>query len=148
MTTHRIPVEDGYVAALGRAVYVFSYLEWAAIWTGEVLQPGFIDVAQKNTAGRTAQDLIAIINASGRDPQLIRELLDTAEAFKALVESRNDLIHATPHTAADGEQRLLRQRNQTDWTVDRISETTAAFEALAIRMNGNFHSRLKVTVQG
>lgn len=141
--TFRNPVKDDYAAAVGRAVYVFSYLEWAAIWTGEKLSSGFIEEAVNQTAGRTAQDLKAIVAAAqGHPPDLIAELKDCAEAFHQLVDQRNDLIHSTPHTAEDGGQRLLRQKKDLDLTVEALTASTLAFESLAIRMNDLFHKHL------
>lgn len=148
MVVHRINVEDAYAAALGRAVYTFSYLEWAIAWTGDALAPGFLDRVVKQTAGQTANDFKTTVASCGRDPTLVAELGEYAETFAALVLRRNDLIHSTPHTAEDGQQRLLRQKKQIDWTLDEIAEATSEFEALAIIVNRVFHDRLQVTKHG
>lgn len=144
----RIQVDESYAAALGRAVYVFSYLEWGVAWTGDALKPGFLEQSVKLTAGQIAREFKKVVEECGREPDLVVELAELAQAFIAAADRRNDLIHSTPHTASDGEQRLLRQKKQLDWTTEAVTNLTEEFEALALGFNSVFHKRLEVTVQG
>lgn len=38
----RVPVDHGYIEALGRAAYVFATLEWDAVWCCERMQSNYI----------------------------------------------------------------------------------------------------------
>jgi hypothetical protein len=148
MVNWRIPVGDDYIKSLGRAVYAFSYLEWGVVWTSERLSPGFIAGVSKLTAGRIGKRFGSLAKNAPLDPAVVAELVSQASRFEALVLVRNDLIHSNPHTAIDGEQRLLRHSAAIDWTVARIEEATGDFELLAVEINEMFHSKLKISKHG
>jgi hypothetical protein len=38
----RVPIDNAYVEALGRATYVFATLEWNAVWCCDRMQPNYI----------------------------------------------------------------------------------------------------------
>ena len=38
----RVPFDEDYVKLLGKAVYLFSYYEWAVIYLVERLEAGFV----------------------------------------------------------------------------------------------------------
>jgi hypothetical protein len=38
----RTPYDSGYVAAIGRAIYIFAIYEWNVVHTIERLRPGFL----------------------------------------------------------------------------------------------------------
>ncbi|MCY4261371.1 MAG: hypothetical protein OXC91_14045, partial [Rhodobacteraceae bacterium] len=50
----RIPVEDCYLRAFGRAAYNFAYLEWGIIYLVEPVRPGFLSQASNLTSGQIA----------------------------------------------------------------------------------------------
>lgn len=94
----RIPVEQSYLVSLGLATYAFSRLEWDGVWCGERLEPGFIRTVAKRTAGRIARDLLAIIDRLV-DPAVKAACEPPAIEFKALVDTRNGILHSNPATA-------------------------------------------------
>jgi hypothetical protein len=52
----RTPYDSGYVAAIGRAIYIFAIYEWTVIYTIEKLRPGFLNkwrFAQNPMTART-----------------------------------------------------------------------------------------------
>ena len=43
-----LPVEESYVLAIGRAAYIFSYLEWIVVCCCEKMEPNYLyTVAEK-----------------------------------------------------------------------------------------------------
>ena len=38
----RTPYDSGYVAAIGRAIFIFANYEWTVVHTMERLRPGFL----------------------------------------------------------------------------------------------------------
>ena len=51
----RIPADPGYLQALGRAVYNFTYFEWGVIWTiARLADDGFRSVPKGKSAGEIA----------------------------------------------------------------------------------------------
>ena len=45
----RIPVEQSYLSAVGRATYNFAYLEWGIVWIVEKLRPGYLNKVRGHT---------------------------------------------------------------------------------------------------
>ncbi len=63
----RVPVDDSYVALIGKAVYVFAYYEWTIIYTIDYLQTGFVSGYSRGnpmTSGNVRQELQNVINSS------------------------------------------------------------------------------------
>ena len=51
----RVPLDDDYVKLVERAVYLFSYYEWAIIYVVERLEPGFVgEYCRKHWRGMTS----------------------------------------------------------------------------------------------
>lgn len=149
MTDWRIPVDDDYLTALGRAVYHFSYLEWGIVWLCERYSPGFISRVRGMTAGEIAREFSSTVSMLSEETALQAALESHAAAFKSLVEVRNQLVHATPHTAEDGDQQLgyTGKRSSKDWPIEAVDDSARQFETLAIAVNETFH-RTGITVQG
>ena len=113
-TTTRIPVDEEYIALLGKAVYVFAYYEWTIIWIIEFLESGFVREYSRETImtsgtvekrlKRAIDDTNVILNDATKD-----ELRDCLSNFSNLVIKRNALIHAHPITDSDGSQILSYQ---------------------------------------
>ena len=107
------PVDDGYVALVGQAVYAFTYLEWQIVSIGQKIAPGFVRDTAKKTAGKIAEMLDDDLATFSGDVSLKANLQTILERFKAAVDRRNDLLHAHPATL-NGQQRLHR------WTPTRV----------------------------
>jgi hypothetical protein len=143
--TRRIPVDAEYANALGYSVYCFCYLEWGAVWIIQCLEPGYIHQIQGRTAGQFANHLVKVISkATTLEADVHLRLLAFSKRFKDLVERRNALVHGTPFTAKDGEQRLSYsgKTGKTDWTVDKITALAKEFEAASIEAAELFHNHL------
>lgn len=132
----RIPVDDRYIRALGRATYNFAYLEWGIVWLTETIQVGFLNEVRKLTAGQIANRFRQAVGTLGdnNSDKVALELL--ASIFAELVEDRNRLMHGNPFTATGSEQRLLYdgKHGRKDWTIQLIEDfseraATASIEA-------------------
>ena len=134
-----VPAKDQYLTALGRATYSFAYLEWGIVWLTETLEPGFLNRAQKMTAGDIARGFVkAVEKLPDAEPDL-PELRALAARFQSLVQDRNQLLHGNPFTADTGEQRLLYsgKHGRKDWTeelIQRFSDDAAKLGADAGRL--------------
>jgi hypothetical protein len=135
----RVPVSDEYVAALGRAAYVFSYCEWCATNCGEKLEPGFTQNALrlKYTAGDIANRLACLMSRRPADAPARERGIAAAAEFRRLTGRRNDLLHSNPGTAPDGEQGLFRHGSQ--WTVQKVNDVADEFAANGIELNEIHH---------
>ncbi|MXY66532.1 MAG: hypothetical protein F4206_11305 [Gammaproteobacteria bacterium] len=141
--SERIPVQEDYLSALGRATYNFSYLEWGIIWLTETLQPGFLQVSSTMTAGKIAERFSSVVEELDDTEPDKHRLKKLAKDFSDLVPIRNSLIHGNPYTALSGEQRLLYdgRHGRKDWTIDSMRNfssrtATASIEAGEILHNG------------
>ncbi len=54
----RVPIDNAYVEALGRATYVFATLEWNAVWCCERMEADYIRKLSRKTAGKIADNLV------------------------------------------------------------------------------------------
>jgi hypothetical protein len=57
----RQSIDSEYSQALGEAVFIFSLLEWNAIWICKRIQPGALLDLNPKTAGAIAKRLIALV---------------------------------------------------------------------------------------
>ena len=141
----RIPADSGYLHAVGRAFYNFTYLEWVVVWTIVKLSAdGFESVPKGKTAFYIARAFIkAIATTEPSLPEgLRRDLLRFHESYLAAIARRNKLLHAHPYTAADGTQQL--GGGGIEWPINTIDEAAKFFEDAAIAGNAIFHGELKV----
>ena len=82
----RIPVDDGYLRALGRAAYNFAYLEWSIIWLTEPMRKGFLRQASQPTAGKIADEFpCEVERLDDTAPDRI-QLLSLANDFRKIVK--------------------------------------------------------------
>lgn len=133
-----VPLEESYSTAIGRAMFIFSRLEWQAVWCCEKIKPGSIAPLTKRTAGGVSKALnSAIINAPDASKQSMGK---AAIRFAELVEERNGLAHGKPCTAPSGEQRL--SRHGTIWTHDLIDKAADEFAICAQALNKIFYEHL------
>jgi hypothetical protein len=137
----RVPVGEDYVAALGRATYVFSYTEWVAAYCCEKMESGFVGKLRTNkmTAGNIADKLVSLVGKRPAGPDTQR-CVDAAAEFKRLTLRRNDLIHSNPGTAPSGDQQLFRHGNA--WTVQSINDVADEFATNGIELNDIYHKVL------
>ena len=141
--SERIPVTEDYLAALGRATYNFSYLEWGVIWLAETLQPGFLQTSSTMTAGNIAQKFSSVVENLDKTAADKTKLKMLASNFTDLIALRNSLMHGNPYTALNREQRLLYdgKHGRKDWTIDSMKgfatrTATASIEAGKLLHNG------------
>lgn len=136
---NRIPVDDPYVMALGRATYVFATLEWNAVWCCERMQAGYIRGLGRKTAGIIAADFHRL---SQRRPteQARNACVPPAEEFKRLVVLRNGILHGKPGTAPGGEQRLF--RDGAACSISDLENAADAFGMCGIALNALLYGEL------
>ena len=122
--TPAAPLDPVYAAALGAAVYGFASLEWAAVRGCEALQPGSMEDLSERTAGRVGDMLVSL---AGNLPPSDRQagLLDAARDFRALVATRNNLVHSRPDLAPDGSPALFRHGDP--WMIAELQQVTELF---------------------
>jgi hypothetical protein len=122
----RVPLEDDYAFALGRAIFIFAKLEWSAVNCCERMKPNSIHslTRQKKTAGGVAKILKKLADELPRS-SLQTELCAAAVEFKKLAQRRNDLLHVQPASTADGAQRLF--RDGVSWEVGKIDDAADDF---------------------
>ena len=135
----RVPVDDAYVVSLGRAMYVFSTLEWNVVWCLEKMIPSYISRVSRKTAGQIAADFIRF-SALISDTSLRHDCTAVANRFDSLVRQRNGLAHAKPGTANDGSQRLF--RDGMPWTLQAVNDLCDEFAACSIEANAILHYKL------
>lgn len=110
MTFHsstRVPVDDFYVALIGKAVYVFAHYEWTIIYIIDYLRSGFAGRYSRGspmTSGNVRQELQNTIDSSQVSFARVSmvELQACCNKFEKLIVKRNALIHAYPITDSDG----------------------------------------------
>ena len=141
-TSTRVPVDDSYVALVGKAVYVFAYYEWTIIYTIEYLRNGFVSKYSRGasmTSGSVRQELQDTINSPlvsfAKESQA--ELQACCNDFEKLIVKRNALIHAHPVTDSDGAQILAYQTKVTKplpdmkWPKTEVESIIHEFDAAA-----------------
>ncbi len=139
----RIPADEQYLAALGRAFYNFTYLEWTVISTIARLDPrGFEAVPQGQSARYIARALAQALERADPpvDAKLSRQLREVQVRYLAAIRTRNQLLHAHPFTDHDGAQQL--SANHTPWTTEGVQSAAQEFEEAALFTNGVFHGAL------
>ena len=146
----RVEMNEAYVALLGKAIFIFAYLESVLIDVGDCLEPGFKSRYARGkpmTSGAVATELRALVGRQAAlDAGYLAELKVAVEAFAALVPHRNALIHAHPYTAPGGRQELAYQsepaRALTDvvWPQGDIEAFALRADALAVSVNGLLYS--------
>jgi hypothetical protein len=132
----RVPIDDAYLHAVGLATICFVRLEWNAAWCCEKMSAGYLNGVVQKTAGRIANDLVALVGAH-QDPTVVASLGPPAAEFKRLVGLRNDLVHATPGTAPNGDQHLFRKG--IEWTIGLINDVADEFAAASGPLNHHLH---------
>jgi len=138
----RIPAEHPYLAALGSAAYIFTYLEWQIISLGELLEPGFVYTSAKKTAGDIGKAFLRIVQKNPSLTTSARQQLEfVANVFRDLVILRNRLLHAKPATI-EGQQRLhyWSRTGSYTWSEKNILDLAARFEAAAIDGNRVYYA--------
>jgi hypothetical protein len=137
----RTPYDSGYVAAIGRAIYIFAIYEWTVAHTMEKLRPGFLGKWRfaKNpmTAGRLGKKFK---NAVGESSDMARpltlKLKEAAKTFMEFVDERNELVHAHVYSEPDGRQQLIyhgKDKTRT-WSVAEIDDLAHRFENYSIAL--------------
>ena len=136
----RVPIDDPYLHSLGLAVVCFARLEWNAAWCCEKMQSDYLRSVGRKTAGQIANDLVNLTASCG-DANVVAVLDPAAIEFKRLVGRRNDLVHANPGTAPNGDQRLFRVGSQ--WTIEMVDDLSDEFAAASSSLNHTLHKHFK-----
>jgi hypothetical protein len=126
-----------YVAAIGRAVYIFAVYEWNVAHTIEKLRTGFLReyLNGKMTANtireRFETELKGFISL---DEMSVSRLKESAKTFGRFVRDRNELLHAHVYSEPDGRQQLIYQgrRKTRTWSVTEIDDLSHRFENSSI----------------
>ena len=146
----RVPLDDDYVKLVGRAVYLFSYYEWAIIYVVERLEPGFVgEYCRKHWRGMTSgavstRFMDAVERYAGDNGVENTELKCCWLTFEHLVQKRNALIHAHPITDDGGAQILnyqtspVRQISDMKWKVASLQEFIREVDAAACQIGEMF----------
>ena len=94
----RVPFDEDYVKLVGKAVYLFSYYEWAVIYIMERLEPGFVAEYSRKTSmtsrvvhSRFKRALEQYVGCQAVDKATLESC---SHEFDGLVDKRNALIHA------------------------------------------------------
>jgi hypothetical protein len=152
-TTTRVPVDDTYVALVGKAVYVFAYYEWTIIYIIEYLRTGFVGQYSRGkplTSGNVKDEFQNTIDNLPTSFQKVPvpDLQQICDEFEKLIIKRNALIHAHPVTDSDGAQILAYQTKITKplpdmkWPKTEVESIIAAFD-LAACQAGSILERLR-----
>ena len=140
--SERIPVAEGYLSALGRATYNFSYLEWGVIWLTETLQPAILQISSTMTAGNIAETFSSVVEKLDKTDVDKERLKVLARQFRDLVVTRNRLMHGNPYTAPSGEQRLLYdgKHGRRDWTIESMKDFSGRTATASIEVGKLLHN--------
>ena len=137
----RTPHDPEYVAAIGRAIFIFANYEWTVVHTMEKLRPGFLSkwrfAKTPMTAGRLGKKLEKAVNeASDLAPLLTSRLKEAARAFIEFIDERSELVHAHVYSEPDGSQQLIylgKDKTKT-WSVAEIDDLAHRFENSSIAL--------------
>jgi hypothetical protein len=137
----RTPYDSGYVAAIGRAVYIFAIYEWTVVHTIEKLRPGFLNkwrfAQNPMTARRVGRKFTNAVNeSSDRARPSTLKLKEAAKTFMEFVDERNQLIHSHVYSEPDGRQQLIYQgKDKTrTWSVAEIDDLAHRLENSSIAL--------------
>ena len=137
----RTPYDSGYIAAIGRAIYIFAIYEWNVVHTMERLRPGFLNkwrfAKSPIAAGTVAKKFKnAVSESSNLARPLASNLKEAARAFIELADERNELVHAHVYSEADGRQQLIYQDKDgtRTWSVAEIDDLGHRFENSSIAL--------------
>jgi hypothetical protein len=137
----RTPYDSEYVAAIGRAIYVFTNYEWTVVHTMEKLRPGFLNkwrfAKKAMTAGPLGKKFEKAVNeSSDPSPPLTLRLKEAARAFIEFVDERNELVHSHVYSEPDGRQQLIYQGkdNTRTWSIAEIDDLAHRFENSSIAL--------------
>ena len=142
----RVVVDDSYALAIGRAMFIFSELEWNVVWCCERLSPGYLkDDLEKKTAGNIARDFKRLASMCNHDQDLF---LSAGSAFANCVTQRNGLAHSEPCTAPGPDKAQRLTRNGTIWSQEAINDVADQFAGCSITFNAFLYNQLKADLAG
>jgi hypothetical protein len=133
------PFDSGYVAAIGRAIYIFAVYEWNVVHTMEKLRPGFLSkwrfAKRPMTAGKLGENFEKTVDeANDLALPVTSRLKEAARAFMEFVDERNELVHAHVYSEADGTQQFIylgKDKTRT-WSIAEIDDLAHRFENSSI----------------
>ena len=123
-----------YFQALGLALWTYTGLEWNVVCVLRKIWPDYVRkcyrLPQRPMASHIQRDFAWTIRKI-RDDALKQNMQETNDAFTACSEKRNDLFHASPVTAPNGDRvlRRLTERSRILWTIEDVAKVTRQFDA-------------------
>jgi hypothetical protein len=152
-TTTRVPVDESYVALVGKAAYLFAYYERTIICIIELLRSGFVNEYSRGkamTSGMVKEQFISTIDNLPATFQkvAVADLREVRGEFDRLIVKRNALIQAHPITDSDGSRILTYQTSATKplpdmkWPKTQVESIIVAFD-LAACQAGSILDRLR-----
>ena len=134
----RIPLAPDYEAALGRFLFVFARLQWAAAWCIDSFGDMRISqiVRDRQTATPIAQKLVAVAIRLPKGP-CQQELVKLSNEFLLLATKfRNDVMHATPATV---EEKQILVGGGRIWALRDIEQAADRIASVEIGLSALFH---------
>jgi hypothetical protein len=144
----RIPLNEKYVALVGKTIYIFSYYEWIIIYIINHFEQDFVNILSRKkdfTSGKIHNEFARVVGNQSLPVRTIigDNLRNCCSEFDKMIKKRNALIHAHPVTNINGDQILAYQGKPSKtianmkWAVDDleifiIELDNAAIEALSI----------------
>lgn len=95
--------------------------------------------SERRLQAKLQTTLVALAGAHP-EPTVVASLGPPAAEFKRLVSKRNDLVHANPGTAPNGDQRLFRKGGE--WTIELVNDAADEFAAASGPLNHHIHDVL------
>ena len=106
---------ESYMRALAETMYAVAYLEWALLGDLSRLTNPPDELSVEGLSRATMGQVSAAVRRAARDsvdPAETAWLAAAADALEAVVDKRNQVVHAHPATV-DGEQMLYRWATAT-----------------------------------
>lgn len=149
----RVPIDVEYTSAVGKAIYIFAYFEWAIIYVIDHFCRGYLAKycrGKPATSGAVKLELDRILaNKSTNFGKVSRDdLQKLCDRFGALIEKRNALIHGHPITDTDGSQilnyqgRINKPLPDMKWPLTEVIALLHEFDTAACDANDLLHRLL------
>ncbi len=139
-----------YVSALGRFVWQFARLEWAAVYIAVPLNnDDWATIPLKKSSSAICQVMKTSIKSMSESLplQIAGRLARFSGHYQAAIRERNGLLHVHPYTAADGAQQpggKDRDDVKREWTLERLQNEVQKMQAWEVEGNALVHELKKL----
>ncbi len=140
--------DPDYLESLGRAIYRWAQMEWAIVYLTKEIHPEgrAVQRSATMTAGHIARRLRSALDETNVSDAAFSDAKSIANEYEALLQRRNDIVHAQPATMS-GQQRLHRVR--ADGTHESIEvDDLLAFSSDCARLGNKASALLWALRQG